>query len=644
MRSNKTRDGIAAILADNLGQVEEDVYEVKQEWEQQHSKFSEMEAAMEQAGLRLLNGPNLLKQNWWTNNSALGKNVVYGNDSRWSGTSYPYLSSYNSPTEYTQTTAPTAAELAECCAYYTSTEEGVTTYHLFKDEDDIRASVVDLATADQITELDDEVYAKAIQFDITANSTYGNAEWLMYCHPSSTRVYTQGDTKVSNYGQIEEMQPGRKYTMSFWARVISGDGAYFKCGYGGSSGNTLYTNSADGRMGVSDYMEIKGSAWKRYSWTFEFNPTGDWYTETSAVVDGVTKITRSYNWYKKVCFGFCRKYTAVIQVCGFRLVEGNLWITDTYDDLDEGLSETKDRVTALETGTETTKNAILSIFAESDTATATANHAVGDLFVMGGKMYKATAAIATGETITVGTNCAETTTEGYFAPKSNPVFGGSVSLFRLSGSTVGSYSSAVGMMVEASSFASHAEGTTTHATANSSHAEGNDTTASGDYSHAEGYTTTASARDAHAEGSSTTASGINAHAEGSSTTASQINAHAEGSGTTASGASSHAEGVNTTASGNNAHAEGAYTIANHATQHVFGKYNVADPAMTDATTEGNYIEIVGNGRSTSERHNARTLDWSGNEALAGGLTLGKGTTDEVTITAAQLKALLALLS
>lgn len=563
MRSNKTRDGIAAILADNLGQVEEDVYEVKQEWEQQHSKFAEMEAAMEQAGLRLLNTPNLLKQNWWTLNSAINKNVVYGSDSRWSGTSYPYLSSYNSPTEYTQTTAPTAAELAECCAYYTTTEDEVTTYHLFKDEDDIRASVVDLATADQITELDEEVYAKAIQFDITANSAYGNAEWLMYCHPSSTRVYTQGDTNVKNYGQIDEMQPGRKYTMSFWARVLSGDGAFVRFGYGGNAYNAPWSTSADGRSGISDYVEIKGSAWKRYSWTFEFNPTGDWYTETSAEVDGVTKITRTYNWFKKVCFGFCRKYTAVIQVCGFRLVEGNLWITDTYDDLDEGLTETKDRVTALETGAETTKNSILSIFAESDTATATANHAVGDLFVMGGKLYKATAAIATGETITVGTNCAETTVEEEFtgkADKAKPDFTGYIGLYRSDGiSERGNGSIAVGVQTQAT------------------------------------------------------------------------------------GASSHAFGFYAYAGGNYAGAFGNSTIATARSQHVFGELNKFD-TRGSMTTRGTYVEIVGNGTDAMNRSNARTLDWSGNEALAGGLTLGMGTADETTITAAQLKALLALLS
>ena len=632
MRSNKTRDGIAAILADNLGMVEEDVYEVKQEWEQQHSKFSEMEAAMEQAGLRLLNGPNLLKQNWWTLNSAINKNVVYGSDSRWSGTSYPYLSSYNSPTEYTQTTAPTAAELAECCAYYASTEEGVTTYHLFKDEDDIRASVVDLATADQITELDEEVYAKAIQFSITANSAYGNAEWLMYHYPYSTRVYTQGDTNVKNYGQIEEMQPGRKYTMSFWARVISGDGAYFKCGYGGSSGNTPYTNSADGRMGVSDYMEIKGSAWKRYSWTFEFNPTGDWYTETSAEVDGVTKITRSYNWYKKVCFGFCRKYTAVIQVCGFRLVEGNLWITDTYDDLDQGLTETKDRVTALETGAETTKNAILSIFAESDTATATANHAVGDLFVMGGKLYKATAAIATGETITVGTNVTAVKVAEMLAGKADAtdtVLNTTLSLGRKADTTVGTNSFAFGANVEASNTYTHAEGAWT--------------VASGYCSHAGGYSTIAAGKCQHVFGKYNVEDGV---IEEHDSTANYVigdfvytHYNYYNAGTKRKTFVYECIADNT----GDSVTSGELPASHWVKREDLSPGGYSSSSAYPEVEYRKHIEIVGKGTS-SARSNARTLDWAGNEALAGGLTLGKGTADETTITAAQLKALLALLS
>ena len=74
---------------------------------------------------------------------------------------------------------------------------------------------------------------------------------------------------------------------------------------------------------------------------------------------------------------------------------------------------------------------------------------------------------------------------------------------------------------------------------------------------------------------------------------------------------------------------------------------MADPSTANANSRGTYVEIVGNGTmsgTTESRSNARTLDWSGNEALAGSLTLGKGTADEVTVTAAQLKQLIAMLS
>lgn len=142
-------------------------------------------------------------------------------------------------------------------------------------------------------------------------------------------------------------------------------------------------------------------------------------------------------------------------------------------------------------------------------------------------------------------------------------------------------------------------------------AEGYDTTASGVQSHAEGGGTTASADQAHSEGGGTTASGVCAHAEGSLTTASGGQAHAEGGGTTASGAQSHAEGAGTTASGVQAHAEGTYTIAAGDSQHVSGRYNIED-------NYDRYAEIVGNGTSFV-RSNARTLDWSGNESLAGNI-------------------------
>lgn len=166
---------------------------------------------------------------------------------------------------------------------------------------------------------------------------------------------------------------------------------------------------------------------------------------------------------------------------------------------------------------------------------------------------------------------------------------------------------------------------------------------SGIYSHSEGDHTTASGVASHAEGYETSAGDVASHAEGHATNAS-VYSHAEGDRTTASGVASHAEGVNTLASGNQSHAEGYYTIAKNSTQHVFGAFNIQDPSSANIGTHGTYIEIVGNGTASMYRSNARTLDWDGNERLKGSLTLGAGLSDEVTITAAQLKQLLALLN
>ena len=119
-----------------------------------------------------------------------------------------------------------------------------------------------------------------------------------------------------------------------------------------------------------------------------------------------------------------------------------------------------------------------------------------------------------------------------------------------------------------------------------------------------------------------TATGDYSFTEGYSTTASGSGSHAGGLYTTASGEFSHAEGASTTASGVCSHSEGYSTTANHAYQHVFGQYNIEDPSSAVADARGNYVEIVGNGTAPSARSNARTLDWDGNETLAGNLTIG----------------------
>ena len=124
-----------------------------------------------------------------------------------------------------------------------------------------------------------------------------------------------------------------------------------------------------------------------------------------------------------------------------------------------------------------------------------------------------------------------------------------------------------------------------------------------------------------AVGENNEASGAHAFAEGLGCKASGDRAHAEGYNCTASGATAHVENSTNVASGNQAHAEGYGNEANHLCQHVFGQYNVADTSTAAANARGNYVEIVGNGTNTNSRSNARTLDWNGNETLAGGLKI-----------------------
>lgn len=197
-------------------------------------------------------------------------------------------------------------------------------------------------------------------------------------------------------------------------------------------------------------------------------------------------------------------------------------------------------------------------------------------------------------------------------------------------SATGTSSHAEGRQTTASGAYSHSEGVNTEAAGGESHAEGQATHATGQQSHAEGYMSTASGRASHAEGYHTTASGNNgAHSEGYETEASGQYSHAEGYEAQATGSTSHAEGYYTIASGPRSHAEGYYTTANHRSQHVFGEYNSLDPSEAGVSQKGNYVEIVGNGTATTNRSNARTLDWSGNEVLAGKLTLGAAGTDSM---------------
>jgi len=184
-----------------------------------------------------------------------------------------------------------------------------------------------------------------------------------------------------------------------------------------------------------------------------------------------------------------------------------------------------------------------------------------------------------------------------------------------SGTTAsGENSHAEGSGGNASGVSSHKEGNGTNAIGDYSHAEGNYTNARGNNSHTEGSGTTATGTDSHAEGAGSQAVGNQSHAEGAGSVASGLQSHAEGAGSRATGAQSHAEGNGSLAVGDYSHSEGHGTIAAGQSQHAGGKYNVGDNNDT-------YAEIIGNGTADDARSNARTLDWQGNEVLAGDLII-----------------------
>ena len=131
-----------------------------------------------------------------------------------------------------------------------------------------------------------------------------------------------------------------------------------------------------------------------------------------------------------------------------------------------------------------------------------------------------------------------------------------------------------------------------------------------------------------AEGYKNKANGDYAHSEGEFTYASGRGSHSEGTTTTASGRASHSEGFNTFAPGYYAHTQGNGTQAYNQSQTALGEYNIKDPSNKPINNRGTYIEIVGNGTDSDHRSNARTLDWSGNEWLAGSLSLGQTSINE----------------
>ena len=316
--------------------------------------YAGIDEALAQAGVWAMR-PNLLnKDAWWLNNDSA--NLVCGDAARWSKTGGAYMKSITGYRIYT--TEPTQEQTAGATYVYHREADAnanppiTEAWYVYRDADDgIVTSCVALTGDNIVTDGDGETYDKALQYAITANTALGNMETLYYPSGASSLYYKQGET-FKSYGYIvDEMEVGEVYTVSCWARITSGTEAWLEFGWGG-----IYQNSMDypaDKSGVSDVISVTGSEWHRISWTFTFNPTGAESTETTETVtpasgDPYTRVKRSFNWNKRVMIGVHRKFTATLQLCGFRLTKGGLYGSDTVDTLKENIRTLTARVAALE--------------------------------------------------------------------------------------------------------------------------------------------------------------------------------------------------------------------------------------------------------------------------------------------------------
>ena len=339
-----------ALFARNIGEIEGQLETVQ-------TTYNGIDEALANAGVWAMRKNLLDKDAWWVNTPENG-NIIYGNASQYSGPG-AYMQSISNNRTVTFDTEPTSEQTAGAYRIYhrtagqdssgnTRTEAWIVSWVV---DDGIGTSCVSLTGDNIITDQDGEVYNKAIEYSITENSAWGNMETLYYPAGAWNLYRKEGDAFKSHGYLVDAMEVGEVYTVSCWARITSGSEAWVKFGWGGTGRNSM--GSPSDKAGASDVIKVTGSEWHRIAWTFTFNPAGAEYTETTeAVTDSggntYNRIKRSFNWCKRVMIGVHRKYTATLQLCGFRLSKGGLYGSDTVDTLKEQIKNLTARVAALE--------------------------------------------------------------------------------------------------------------------------------------------------------------------------------------------------------------------------------------------------------------------------------------------------------
>ena len=367
---------------------------------------------------------------------------------------------------------------------------------------------------------------------------------------------------------------GSKYTLSVWARKVSG----------GNARPRLALTTTNQSAIIAENLTTE---WKRYSYTFTLGTI----STSGKYVDIATSFGVS------VLAG----QTGVFEICCPQLEAGdtmNPWSANSIDSTDYMSFTSQGLIVGDMTKEKLGRNVCINdggvhVFYEGSTED------VNEIAHLGYGEGNAESGIAEAPYYTFGTRKAD--------------------------SAVGNYSVAEGTNNTASALCSHAEGYLATASGTNAHAEGSGTTASGGASHAEGGQTTASNDVAHAEGSLTVASGWTSHAEGYETKAKGEASHAEGRESQASGLNSHASGLNTRASSDNQTAIGKYNVEDTA-----GKYAFIVGNGTSTSNRSNAFTVDWNGNVEASASVGATGSITSGDMCY--VTHGKANTDAMTKT------------
>lgn len=261
-----------------------------------------------------------------------------------------------------------------------STKNAAYTGH---EADEISERIVALSSADVVTEEDGASYSTAAQFTVanTTGSGYNNFDRFIWNY-GTVEAHVVDGKSYGPYGLLD-MVEGETYTFSCWARIVSGTQARLVMGYGTDEwGNHYYSSE------TMKYYDITNTTWQRIVYTFVYR----------ANVSSYSYVT----FLPRVWAGVCRYADGVVQMCGFRLVHGGLYGNNTVDTLAAQVAD-------VHTSAEQMQAFFTSIAPVESGDTASTNYAASALVLWKGRLYKTSAAVASGATWAVGTNLTATT-------------------------------------------------------------------------------------------------------------------------------------------------------------------------------------------------------------------------------------------